>query len=206
MENANPFFKTLNCEPSCLKGEPKAVMLFRKDDLEEEIEEEFEEEEEEDGIEYFNTFPTREELEYHEYLLKNPRPSWIRAKIMNKGLESRKKSSNPNKICNFVGRVRGIKVFVDNFTYECDFMILEDVSSVIDYYLGGMILGKPFVKVYKLIYDKEEGTIMFEKNDEKLTLKMPHKMERFKDIEDLNTNNILSFFMKSKGDEEKGEG
>ncbi|GJY20550.1 hypothetical protein Tco_0393116 [Tanacetum coccineum] len=82
-------------------------------------------------------------------------------------------------------KVKGIKVFVGNFTYECDFMFLEDVSSVIDHYLG---------------------TVMFEKNDERVTFKMPHKMERFKDIEDLNTDNIPPFFVASKGDEERGEG
>ncbi|GJV90993.1 hypothetical protein Tco_1538806 [Tanacetum coccineum] len=27
-------------------------------------------------IEYFDTFPTMEELEYHEWLLKYPKPSW----------------------------------------------------------------------------------------------------------------------------------
>ncbi|GJX62457.1 hypothetical protein Tco_0295357 [Tanacetum coccineum] len=47
---------------------------------------------------------------------------------------------------------------------------------------------------------------MFEKNDEKVTFKMPHKMKRFKDIEDLNTNNIPPFSIASKGDKEKGKG
>ncbi|GJW06532.1 protein kinase-like domain, concanavalin A-like lectin/glucanase domain protein [Tanacetum coccineum] len=196
---------------------------------------------------YFTTFPTREELEYHEWLLKNPRPSWVRAKIrkrsldnikiqcmiryflkeqtyinlespvnimfrlyyywiMSEALKAREKLSNPRKTCNFVGRVRGIKVFVGNFTYECDFMVLEDVSSVIDHYLDGMVLGKPFVKQFTLTYDKEEGTVMFEKNDERVTFKMPHKIKRFKDMEDLNTDNIPPFFVASKGDEEKEEG
>ncbi|GJU09511.1 hypothetical protein Tco_1131907 [Tanacetum coccineum] len=34
------------------------------------------EEEEVDDLEYFNTFPSMKELEYHEWLLKNPRPPW----------------------------------------------------------------------------------------------------------------------------------
>ncbi|GKG58819.1 hypothetical protein Tco_0594589, partial [Tanacetum coccineum] len=39
-----------------------------------EFEDEFEEEEdEEDDLEYFDTFPTLEELGYHEWLLKNHR-------------------------------------------------------------------------------------------------------------------------------------
>ncbi|GJZ21316.1 hypothetical protein Tco_0558355 [Tanacetum coccineum] len=42
------------------------------DEESEESEEEVKEEEEEDDLEYFNIFITREELEYHEWLLNNP--------------------------------------------------------------------------------------------------------------------------------------
>ncbi|GKC05835.1 zinc finger, CCHC-type containing protein, partial [Tanacetum coccineum] len=45
-----------------------------KDEFEEEIEEE--EEEEEEDVEYFDTFPCLEELRYHEWLLKYPKPSY----------------------------------------------------------------------------------------------------------------------------------
>nr|GEU96027.1 protein kinase-like domain, concanavalin A-like lectin/glucanase domain protein [Tanacetum cinerariifolium] len=117
------------------------------------------------------------ELGYHEWLLKNPRPPWVKAKtrtgnlnnvkfssmigyfdkkqayldvespvnvmsrvhykwIMSIRLEPRRKPSNPKKIFNFVGRVRGLKVFIGNFTYKCDFMVLEDTTSVIDHDLG----------------------------------------------------------------------
>ncbi|GJV63944.1 hypothetical protein Tco_1474772 [Tanacetum coccineum] len=60
---------------------------------------------------------------------------------------------------------------------EDDDLEAKDVSSVIDPLLGGIVFGKPFVKESKLIYDKEERTVMFEKNDERVTFKMPHKME-----------------------------
>nr|GEU76929.1 PDR ABC-type transporter family protein [Tanacetum cinerariifolium] len=144
---------------------------------EEEFEEETEDEIEEDSLKHFNTFPTMKELRYHEWLLKNPRPSWVKAKIrtvklnnvkfscmighfdkkqayldmespinvmsrlhynwtMNKRLGPRRKPSNPRKICNFVGRIKGLKVFVGNFTYKCDFTMLEDTTSVIDHDLG----------------------------------------------------------------------
>ncbi|GKA08919.1 hypothetical protein Tco_0688250 [Tanacetum coccineum] len=65
-----------------------------------------------------------------------------------------------------LGRVKGLKVFVGNFTYECDFVILEDTTSVIDHYLGGMVLGNPFVKETGLVYIKEEETVMFEKGND----------------------------------------
>ncbi|GJY83672.1 hypothetical protein Tco_0497048 [Tanacetum coccineum] len=69
MENANPSCSTSNREfldPKKKKeieswlGDSRIVDLF-------------------DGsneIEYFDTFPTLEELEYHEWLLKYPKPSW----------------------------------------------------------------------------------------------------------------------------------
>ncbi|GJR58028.1 hypothetical protein Tco_1025578 [Tanacetum coccineum] len=56
-------------------------------ELEEETEEETEEEEEDDS-EYFYTFPTIKELGYHEWLLKNPQPSWVKSKIRTKNLNN----------------------------------------------------------------------------------------------------------------------
>ncbi|GJY25391.1 protein kinase-like domain, concanavalin A-like lectin/glucanase domain protein [Tanacetum coccineum] len=193
-----------------------------------------------DNVEYFDTFPTLEELGYHEWLLKYPKPSWVKAKIrtgnlnnikiscmighflkrqayidlespinvmskqhykwiMSKGLESRHKPSNPSKNNNFVGRVRGLKVFVGNFTYECNFMILEDTTSIIDHHLGEVVFGKPFVRETGLVYDQEEGTVVFEKDNKKITFKMPHKMETFNhiDFKDVDTNSIPPFVLEN---------
>nr|GEX40446.1 hypothetical protein [Tanacetum cinerariifolium] len=52
--------------------------------------------------------------------------------IMNKGLESRQKPSNPSKSSKFVGRVRGLKVFVANFTYEYDEKIIFKMPHKIE--------------------------------------------------------------------------
>ncbi|GJV13228.1 hypothetical protein Tco_1354769 [Tanacetum coccineum] len=88
--------------------------------------------------------------------------------IMSKRLGPRRKPSNLGKIYNFMGRVKGLNIFVGNFTYECDFMVLEDTTSVIDHDLGLVVFGKPFVEATELVYDKEEGTITFEKDKEKI--------------------------------------
>ncbi|GJU00238.1 hypothetical protein Tco_1110576 [Tanacetum coccineum] len=116
---------------------------------------------------------------------------------MNKGPESRQKPSNPSKNNNFVGRVRGLKVFVGNFTYECNFMILEDTTSIIDHHLGEVAFGKPF--------SRKTGLVTFEKDDEKITFKMPHKMEAFNhiDFKDVNTNSIPPFVLENNDDREK---
>ncbi|GJX79189.1 probable protein phosphatase 2C 60 [Tanacetum coccineum] len=40
-----------------------------------------------DDTEYFDTFPTLEELGYHKWLLKYPKPSWVKAKDKNRKLK-----------------------------------------------------------------------------------------------------------------------
>ncbi|GKC70513.1 hypothetical protein Tco_1116396 [Tanacetum coccineum] len=81
--------------------------------------------------------------------------------------------------------------------------LVEDTTSVIDHYLGGMVLGKPFVKETELVHIKEEGTIMFEKGNEKIIFKMPYKMERFKHIvfEEIKTDCIPPFFIEGNDDD-----
>ncbi|GJR00427.1 hypothetical protein Tco_0523411 [Tanacetum coccineum] len=77
-------------------------------------------------------------------------------------------------------RVKRIKVFIGSFTYECDFMILEDTSSIIDRHLGEMIFEKPFIDETGLIYNEEKGTVMFKQGDEKITFKRLYTIEVFK--------------------------
>ncbi|GJS53009.1 protein kinase-like domain, concanavalin A-like lectin/glucanase domain protein [Tanacetum coccineum] len=216
-----------------------------KEDVEEETEEETEKEEE-GNQEHFDTFPTMNELRYHEWLFKNHQPPWVKAKlrtgvinnvklscmigqfnkeqayldlespinimsrlhynrIMSNRLEPRKKPSNPKNNDNFVGRVKGLKVFIGNFTYECDFLVLEDTTSVIDHYLGSVVFGKPFVEVTGLVYNRDEGTIMFEKDKEKIVFKMPHKIDMFKHIDftKIGTDLIPTFIIESDGDNYK---
>ncbi|GJW52506.1 hypothetical protein Tco_0096591 [Tanacetum coccineum] len=151
----------------------------RKEEVKKETEEEAEEEEE-GNPKHFDIFPTMNELR----------------------LDPWRKLSNPNKNFNFIGRVRGLKVFVGNFTYKCDFIVLEDTTSVIDHYLGSMVFGKPFVEATGLVYNKEEGTLVFEKDKEKIVFKMPHRMNMFKHIDftDISTDRIPPFLIKSDDD------
>ncbi|GKB37541.1 hypothetical protein Tco_0882483 [Tanacetum coccineum] len=184
----------------------------------EEIEEILEEDEYDEN---FNSFLTMQELSHHEWLLKNPQPPWVKARIraeslnnikmsymighffkkhayidlespinimfrrqynqiMTYGLTLRQKPSNLDKISNFVGRVKYIKIFIGSFAYECDFMILEDTTSIIDRCLREMIFGRPLIDKTGLVYNKEEGTVMFKQDNEKIKFKMPHTMEIFK--------------------------
>ncbi|GJU68522.1 putative reverse transcriptase domain-containing protein [Tanacetum coccineum] len=57
--------------------------------------------------------------------------------IMRRKLDPRDDANG--RICNFTGRIKGMHVFVRNFTYVIDFMIVEDISSVINPRLLQMI-------------------------------------------------------------------
>ncbi|GJU48292.1 hypothetical protein Tco_1217847 [Tanacetum coccineum] len=69
-------------KPNAAKGDDHSITVRIEEEFKEEseeLEEETEgetEEEENDDPEYFDTFPTIEELSYHEWLLKNPRPPY----------------------------------------------------------------------------------------------------------------------------------
>ncbi|GKE13443.1 MAK10-like protein, partial [Tanacetum coccineum] len=56
----------------------------------------------------------------------------------------------------------------------------EDTTSIIDRHLGEMAFGRPFIDETGLVYDREEGMVMFKQTDKKITFKMPHTMEIFK--------------------------
>ncbi|GJY98658.1 hypothetical protein Tco_0516088 [Tanacetum coccineum] len=58
-----------------------------------------------------------------------------------------------------------------------------------------MVFGRPFIDETGLVYNEEEGTVMFEQDNEKITFKMPHTMEVFKQIKlmGLSTDSIPPF-------------
>ncbi|GJW70914.1 hypothetical protein Tco_0127831 [Tanacetum coccineum] len=145
-------------------------------------------------IEYFDTFPTLEELEYHEWLLKYPKPSWVKAKIRTENLNNIKISC---KIGHFLKRQAYIDLespinVMSNQNYN---KIMnkgleprqkpanpKDTTSIIDHHLGEVVFGKPFARNTGLVYDQKKGTVTLEKEDEKITFMMPYKMIDFKDI------------------------
>ncbi|GJW31692.1 MAK10-like protein, partial [Tanacetum coccineum] len=139
-----------------------------EEEAEEETEDEAEEEEKEGNPKHFDTFPTMNELKYHEWLLKNPWLPWVKAKIR-------------------TGNVNNVK-----FSYT---------TSVIDHYLGSVVFGKPFIEETGLMYNKEEGMVMLERDKERI-FKMPHKMDMFKHIDfaERGTDCIPPFIIESDDD------
>ncbi|GJU72547.1 retrotransposon ORF1 [Tanacetum coccineum] len=86
---------------------------------------------------------------------------------------------NANRgVSNFIGRIKGMHIFIGNFTYVVDFMIVEDISSIIDPRLSQVVLGRPFVEVSKMTHDPPEGVVRFTNGNNEVAYKMPHKIEQ----------------------------
>ncbi|GJT38569.1 hypothetical protein Tco_0938434 [Tanacetum coccineum] len=136
---------------------------------------------EELGIEYFNRFPTRSELAYHK-----EDPEGIRG------------------TSNFTGRIRGMHIFLGNFTYILDFMIVEDISSIIDPRLSQVVLGKPFVEISNMTHDLSLGIVKFTNGTDEIAYKMPHKIEQFNSLSDLEKEHTKSVYFRNEEDKRKG--
>ncbi|GJV58895.1 hypothetical protein Tco_1464995 [Tanacetum coccineum] len=58
--------------------------------------------------------------------------------IMRRKLDPRENSDKG--VSNFTGRIKGMHVFIGNFTYAMDFMIVKDISSIIDPRLSQVVI------------------------------------------------------------------
>ncbi|GJT27736.1 retrotransposon ORF1 [Tanacetum coccineum] len=124
--------------------------------------------------------------------------------IMTTPLEPRKDSKSPSRINNFTGRVRGMPIFIGNFTYASDFMIVEDISSVIDPRMSPVVLGKPFIELSNMTYDLSLGVVKFTKGVEEITYTMPYKIEQYDSLSDREEENMKLVYFRNEDDKRKG--
>ncbi|GJW43949.1 hypothetical protein Tco_0072748 [Tanacetum coccineum] len=136
------------------------------------------------AVEYFDTFPTRDELAYHKKL--NPRED------ANEG------------ISNFTGRIKGMHVFIGNFTYVVDFMIVEDISSIIDPRLSQVVLRWPFIEISNMTHDLPEGVVRFTNGDDEVAYKIPHKIEQYNSLSNLEKEHTKPVYLRNEEDKRKG--
>nr|GEU36803.1 MAK10-like protein [Tanacetum cinerariifolium] len=134
-------------------------------------------------VEYY-IFLTRSELPYHRKL--DPREDTNR------------------EVSNFMGRIKGMHVFVGNFTYVIDFMIFEDISSIIDPRLSQVVLGKPFVEISNMTRDPPEGVVRFINGTDEIAYKMPHKIEQYNSLLDLEKEHTKMLYLRNEKDKRKG--
>ncbi|GJR80663.1 hypothetical protein Tco_0151448 [Tanacetum coccineum] len=169
-------------------------------------------------VEYFDIFMTRSKLAYHKYLMCGPIPSiFLRNAIITEGcppnlkvpcnighvhvekayidlnsplnvmtrmlynwIMRRKldpKENTNGGVNNFTGRIKGMHVFVGNFTYVIDFMAIEDISSIID--------------------------PRFTNETDEIAYKMPHKIEQYDSLSDLEREPAKSVYLRNEEDNKR---
>ncbi|GJT59122.1 hypothetical protein Tco_1002655 [Tanacetum coccineum] len=83
---------------------------------------------------------------------------------------------------NFIGIGRDMHVFVRNMSHVMDFTILENIEANIDPSLSHVVFDRPFIKITKLILDKEQGLITFTDGIKKVTFKTPYRDSEMDDL------------------------
>ncbi|GKA58272.1 hypothetical protein Tco_0757460 [Tanacetum coccineum] len=95
-------------------------------------------------------------------------------------------------------------IFVGNLTYALDFMIVEDISSVIDPRMSPIILGKPFVELSNMTYDLSLGIVKFINEIEEVAYRMPYKIEQYDSLSDMEKKNTKSVYFRNEEDKRRG--
>nr|GEV23762.1 retrotransposon Orf1 [Tanacetum cinerariifolium] len=132
----------------------------------------------------------------------DPLASIATEQIMRRKLNLRENANGG--ISNFTGRVKGMHVFVGNFTYVVDFMIVEDISSIIDPRLSKVVLGKPFVEISNMTHDPQERVVRFINRDEEVAYKMHHKIEQYNSLSNLKKEHTKSVDLRNEEDKRRG--
>ncbi|GJS09706.1 MAK10-like protein [Tanacetum coccineum] len=128
-------------------------------------------------VEYFDIFPTRSEL----------------SKL------NLREDSNGG-VSNLTGRIKRMHVFIGNFTYIVDFMIVEDISSIIDPRLSQVVLGRPFIEISNMTHDPPEGVVRFING----TNEVAHKIEQYDSLSDLEKEHTKSVYLRNEEDKKRG--
>ncbi|GJX76124.1 hypothetical protein Tco_0322935 [Tanacetum coccineum] len=124
--------------------------------------------------------------------------------IMRKLLEPREDHEGIKGISNFTRRIKGMHTFVGNFTYVSDFMIVEDISSIIDPRLSQVLLGKPFVEISNMTHNLSLGVVKFTDETNAIAYKMPYKIKQYNSLSDLEKEHTKSVYLRNNEDKRRG--
>ncbi|GKF90753.1 retrotransposon ORF1, partial [Tanacetum coccineum] len=122
--------------------------------------------------------------------------------IMRRKLDPRENANGG--ISNFTGRIKGMHVFIGNFTYVVDFMIVEDISLIIDPRLSQVVLGRPFIEISNMTHDLPGGVVRFTNENDEVAYKMPYKIEQYNSLLNLEKDHTKSVYLRNEEDKKTG--
>nr|GEU29312.1 MAK10-like protein [Tanacetum cinerariifolium] len=83
-------------------------------------------------------------------------------------------------------------------------MIEGDINSIIDPRLSQVVLGKPFVEISNMTHDPPEGVVRFTNRTDEIAYKMPHMIEQYNLLSDLEIEHIKSVYLRNQEDKKRG--
>ncbi|GJW21303.1 hypothetical protein Tco_0031925 [Tanacetum coccineum] len=95
-------------------------------------------------------------------------------------------------------------IFIGNFTYILDFMIVKDISSIIDPRLSQVVLGRPFVEMSNMTHDPPKSVVRFINGTDEVSYKMPHKIEQYDSLSNLEKEHTKSVYLRNEEDKKRG--
>ncbi|GJY47750.1 hypothetical protein Tco_0436813 [Tanacetum coccineum] len=107
-------------------------------------------------------------------------------------------------LSNFTGRIKGMHIFVRNFTYVSNFMIVKDIISIIDPRLSQGVLGKPSIEISNMTHDLSLGVVKFTDRINEIAYKMPHKIEQYNTLSYLEKEHTKSVYLRNEEDKRRG--
>nr|GEU83080.1 protein kinase-like domain, concanavalin A-like lectin/glucanase domain protein [Tanacetum cinerariifolium] len=122
--------------------------------------------------------------------------------IMRKRLDPRE--SLNRGVSNFIRRIKEMHVFIENFTYIANFMIVEDISSILDPRLSQVVLGKPFMEISNMTRDLLEGVVRFTNGTDDVAYKIPHMIEHYNSLSELEKVHTKSVYLRNEEDKRRG--
>nr|GEZ36713.1 MAK10-like protein [Tanacetum cinerariifolium] len=91
-----------------------------------------------------------------------------------------------------------------NLYFVADFMIVEDISSIIDPRLLQVLLGKPFIKISNMTHDLSLGVVKFTHGINEIAYKMPRKIEQYNSLSDLEKEHTKSVYLRNEEYKRRG--
>ncbi|GJX16021.1 retrovirus-related pol polyprotein from transposon TNT 1-94 [Tanacetum coccineum] len=100
-------------------------------------------------------------------------------------------------------RIKMNEKMIDS-VYIVDFMIIEDISSIIDPRLTQVVLRKPFIEISNMSHDQQEGVVRFVNINDEVSYKMPYKIEQYNSLSNLEKEHTKSVYLRNEEEKRRG--
>ncbi|GJT98863.1 hypothetical protein Tco_1094381 [Tanacetum coccineum] len=93
---------------------------------------------------------------------------------------------------------------VQEVEYFDIFSTRSELASIIDPRLSQVVLGRPIIEISNMTHDLPEGVVRFINGTDKVAYNMPHKIEQYNSLSDLEKEHTKSVYLRNEKDKRRG--